>query len=491
MQLIERAHSHPDRYAVISEDRAYTYAELLARSEVIALQLLDGLSDLSEARIAMMVAPGFDYVATQWGIWRAGGIAVPMALSYPLPELAYVANTVACRAIVAGAEYVERLQPLADSLGIPLHPLAQMGRGEKGHLPQVHASRGAMILYTSGTTSRPKGVVITHANLEAQMRSLTEAWAWQPDDHILNVLPLHHVHGITNMLCCALWNGAICEFLPQFDPVEVWERLASGELTLFMAVPTIYTRLIRHWEGQSPAEQDRLKKALPAFRLMVSGSAALPVSVLEKWEAIAGQRLLERYGMTEIGMALSNPYAGERRAGHVGVPLPGVEVRLLDAQAQEVPAGEPGEIFIRSANVFREYWERPEATASAFWDGWFRTGDMAVVQNGYYRILGRASVDILKSGGYKISALEIEEVFRQHPQVRDCAVVGLPDEEWGDLVAMAVVVAGTELEAEALLSWAKARLAPYKLPRKIIFPEDLPRNALGKVMKPRVKKLFE
>ena len=201
--------------------------------------------------------------------------------------------------------------------------------------------------------------------------------------------------------------------------------------------------------------------------------------------------LLERYGMTEIGMALSNPLRGRRRPGFVGVPLPGVAVRLVDEQGREVPPGTPGEIEVEGPSVFREYWRRPEATQAAFRDGWFRTGDIAVVEEGYYRILGRSSVDILKTGGYKVSALEIEEAVREHPAVREVAVVGLPDPEWGERIGAALVLApGEGLTLEELRRWAGDRLAPYKLPTRLLALKELPRNAMGKVTKPDLVRLF-
>jgi len=335
--------------------------------------------------------------------------------------------------------------------------------------------------------------VTTHANLVAQVTSLVAAWEWRSDDHILLVLPLHHVHGIVNVLGCALWSGARCEMLPQFDAVSVWSRLAAGELTLFMAVPAIYNKLIAAWEA-APPERRRAYSAgcaPPRMRLMVSGSAALPVGTLERWREISGQVLLERYGMTEIGMALSNPLRGERRPGFVGAPLPGVEVRLVDDAGRPGAAGAPGEIEVRGPGVFLEYWRQPDATTAAFRDGWFRTGDVAVIENGAYRILGRRSVDIIKTGGYKVSALEIEEVLRTHPTVLECAVVGVDDPEWGERVCVAVELRGTtELTLAALQGWAKQRLAPYKVPRALRCVSALPRNAMGKVTKPEVAALF-
>ena len=224
---------------------------------------------------------------------------------------------------------------------------------------------------------------------------------------------------------------------------------------------------------------------------MVSGSAALPVSTLERWKKITGHTLLERYGMTEIGMALSNPLHGKRVPGSVGVPLPGVQVRLCGQNGEPVPEGVPGEIEVRGPGVFSEYWGKPEATREAFRDGWFRTGDTATREDGVYRILGRTSIDILKTGGHKVSALEIEDVLLQHPAVAECAVVGVADEEWGQRVAAALVLrAGAALSLDALRAWARDLLAAYKLPSRLLVVEALPRNAMGKVVKPAVTTLF-
>jgi malonyl-CoA/methylmalonyl-CoA synthetase len=225
---------------------------------------------------------------------------------------------------------------------------------------------------------------------------------------------------------------------------------------------------------------------------MVSGSAAMPVTIFNKWKTITGHTFLERYGMTEIGMGISNPLDGERKPGYVGIPLPGVTIRLVDEAGQVVEEEEvPGEIQLKGDNVFLEYWRRPEETAKTFRDGWFLTGDIAVLEEGYYRILGRSSVDIIKTGGYKVSALEIEEVLRTHTDIKECAVVGVADEEWGERVGAAVVLNNRgELSLGNLRAWAKPKIAPYKVPSRLLLVEDLPRNAMGKVTKQDVKKLF-
>jgi malonyl-CoA/methylmalonyl-CoA synthetase len=259
-----------------------------------------------------------------------------------------------------------------------------------------------------------------------------------------------------------------------------------------MAVPTIYARLIDAWDAAPAAQQQAWSEGARACRLMISGSAALPIPTLKRWEQITGHRLLERYGMTEIGMALSNPLTGERRPGFVGSPLPGVQVRLVDEGDRMVAPGSAGEIQVRGPTVFAAYWERPTDTAAAFTrDGWFRTGDVAVVEGGSYRILGRSSVDILKTGGEKISALEVEDVLRAHGGVADCAVVGVADPEWGERVCAAVVRReNADISEAELRSYAKGVLAPYKVPKQILLVTELPRNAMGKVTKTSVRALF-
>ncbi|GIW46920.1 MAG: long-chain-fatty-acid--CoA ligase [Deltaproteobacteria bacterium] len=492
IELIKQADKYGEKVAILDNQGSYTYRELLAASSKVAACLLSGLEDLCEARVAFLVPSGFEYVATQWGIWRAGGIAVPISASYPLPEIEYVVDNSEAQIVVVHPDFKERIQPVIRSRNIRLLLTTDaISYKKRSLLPQVEPSRRAMIVYTSGTTSKPKGVVTTHKNIEAQVVTLVSAWGWTENDHILHVLPLHHVHGIINALTCALWSGATCEMLPRFSAAEVWSRFMSGKITLFMAVPTIYEKLIAFWDSASPEEKRKMSESCSKLRLMVSGSAPLPVSTFNRWKSISGHMLLERYGMTEIGMALSNPLSGKRIPGYVGRPLPGVEVRLVDDEGKEVKEGIPGEIQVRGPGVFLEYWKDPESTQRAFKDGWFCTGDIALEENGIYRILGRRSVDIIKTGGYKVSALEIEDVLRAHPFIKECAVVGVRDAQWGESVCAAIVLKeGCTLNLDSLRSWAKERLAVYKIPSRMLVLKELPRNAMGKVVKPDIVTLF-
>jgi len=483
--LVTRARSWLSSVAAADSSGVYTYRDLLAGSERGAARLLSGRHDLEEARVAFMVEPSFQNVMAQWSVWRAGAIAVPLCITHPAPELEYVLDTTTPEIVIHSPRYADLIAPLAESRGIP-HVSAEDLDGEPTTLPETDPGRRAMILFTSGTTGRPKGVVSTHGNITSQIESLVEAWGWSSSDRILLTLPLHHVHGIVNVTTCALWSGARVDMLPAFDAATVIERIAAGDLTLYMAVPTIYHRLIAHLDGLSDEGRRRFREGAAALRLMVSGSAALPVPVLQRWRELSGHTLLERYGMTEIGMALSNPYEGQRVPGSVGTALPGVETRLVDENDEPLPEGVPGEIQVRGPNVFVEYWRRPDDTREAFTsDGWFRTGDTAIIEDGRYRILGRSSVDILKTGGEKVSALEIEEVLLGHDAVGEVAVVGVDDEEWGQRV-VAVIVADNPVEPDDLRHWVGERLAAHKVPKEFHFTESLPRNALGKTMKPEV-----
>ncbi len=492
MRLIHRASGFSKNTAIISERQVFTYQQLLEASEKMAQCLLDGREDLMEARVAMMVKPGFDYVRVQWGIWRAGGIAVPLHPGSPLPAVQYILEDCDVDTLVLYPEFETEYQEYISTTNIRL-AFTHLQPKSESSLPDISSDRRAMILYTSGTTGSPKGVVTTHQNIEAQIQSLVEAWEWSASDHILNILPMHHVHGIINVLSCALWSGATCQFVSRFNPEEVCNVFTQRDLTLFMAVPTIYHKLISYWESLESTKQREISNGLKELRLMVSGSAALPVSVMLKWEEISGHTLLERYGMTEIGMAISNSYHGERRPGHIGQPLPGVQVKLANESGQPVREGAQGEILVKGPNVFKEYWRRPEATRESFTDdNWFKTGDIAICISDVYKIIGRSSVDIIKSGGYKLSALEIEEVLRTLDGVKDCGVVGIVDPEWGELVCAALVLENQEagLDIDQINHSLRANLAAYKVPRKYIILEDLPRNAMGKVTKSELKKLF-
>ena len=497
LQFFEQAKKHLSNDAIIHDGVIYKYAQLIASAEKFSGILLNNTPDLNEARVAFMVSPGFDYVKTLWAIWIAGGVAVPLCITHPLPSLEYVLDDTQSSILVVSQEFKEVVAPYLQKSTISVIVIEEINDHQFAFpelLPPIEKQRNALILYTSGTTNKPKGVVTTHINIEAQISTLINAWAWSSNDRITCVLPLHHVHGIINVVGCSLWAGATCYFTAGFSPKLIFELIEQDKLNVFMAVPTIYYKLIAYIETLAMNEQNSLRESMKKFRLMVCGSAALPVSVMDKWLQISGHKLLERYGMTELGMAISNPYDGDRKAGYVGIPLPGVQIKLADENHVQVEDQMPGEILVKGANVFKEYWQRPEATQASFTnDGWFKTGDIAVIENGYYRIMGRQSVDIIKSGGYKISALEIEEVLRTNEMILDCAVVGIDDDEWGELIVAAIVLKPdfiNEFNDKKLSDWIVNYIASYKKPRRYLILNDLPRNAMGKVVKNDIKKMF-
>jgi malonyl-CoA/methylmalonyl-CoA synthetase len=492
MAFTEANDEHAGRAAVVDGRGVHSHADLTQASARVAAALAGPSGDLQESRVALLMPPGFEFAATLRGVWAAGGVAVPLAISDPAAELDYVIRDSGADTIVAGHAFAHAIAPLAAAARVRLLSTDELLAAADRELAPMAPGRRALIVYSSGTTAKPKGVVLTHANVAAQVASLISAWSWTAGDRALLVLPLHHVHGLINVVCCAMGAGACCEMPPRFDTGATWARLASGEITVFTAVPTVYHRLIAGWESAPEGTRRVWSAGARQARVMMSGSAALPTTMLERWREITGHVLLERYGLTEAGMVLSNPLDGERRPGHVGTPLPGVEVRLVDERGHVVACGEPGEVELRGPGVFLEYWHQPEPTRAAFHDGWFRTGDLAELDHGSYRLLGRLSVDIIKTGGEKISALEVEDAVRSHPAVADCAVVGVPDPIWGERVCAAVEVrTGMVLTLEDVQGWVKQRLSPPKVPKDLRCVPALPRNTLGKVTKPQISAWFQ
>ena len=484
--IIDEAKKHLDRNAISSYGVVYTYQQLINSSQAFAQSYLAGNGDLCEERVVFMVKPGFNYVMVQWGIWLSGGVAVPVSVTSPFETLQYVLNDTKATHLVIDKSLTDIIAKVPLSYPIKLHLIEKelaVQTFKSSITSLINVNRMAMILYTSGTTSLPKGVVTTHANIVAQVTTLVKAWEWTMTDYTLCVLPLNHIHGIVNVVCCTLWSGACCEFLPKFDAEKVYNIFLEGKLTLFMAVPTIYYKLISQWEIMPSREKSLLQEKMENQRLMVCGSAALPVTILNKWRKISGHTLLERYGMTEIGMALSNRLKGRRFPGYVGKPLANVQVRITDEENKNLPIGLSGEIQVKGPLVFKKYWNRDKETKESFTeDGWFKTGDIGIIENDNFKILGRNSIDIIKSGAYKISAIEIEEVLREYKAVLDCSVVGLPDEEWGEIVC-AVIVEKQTINKTNLKRWLRGRLAPEKIPRRFEIMKDLPKNIMGKVTK--------
>jgi malonyl-CoA/methylmalonyl-CoA synthetase len=474
----------------VDGERVVRYGELRRRAREVAGRLLrlEQREDLGGANVALLAGSSVAYVEGLLGILLAGGTAVPLSPLHTGPELRHVFEDARpCRVLVSAA-LAERCAGLVGGLPVDLLDGEPVGAAQSDPLPPAPGvSAPALMLYTSGTTGRPRGVVLSHGAVAATVGALEEAWGWRREDRLLHVLPLHHTHGVIVALLGGLWAGA-CVQLQAFDAARVWDGLRQA--SVFMAVPPMYSRMLDALRGAEPEQARVWREGAAGMRLFTSGSAALPASLFQAFQAATGQTILERYGMTEIGMALSNPLAGPRLAGTVGRELPGVQVDIVNEGGDLSGADEPGELRVRSTQMFSGYYGDPEATARAFdGEGRLCTGDTGVRDRaGVVRLLGRTSVDVLKSGGYKISALEIEEVLREHPAIAEVAVVGLPDETWGDRITACVVLRpGAGLSLEELRDFAHDRLAPYKHPRELRILDTLPRNSMGKVQKARLK----
>ncbi|CAM6018214.1 unnamed protein product [Sphagnum balticum] len=521
--------------AITADGKHHSYGQLLQSAFKLSSSLLqsaqpctrDATSDddgqLAASRVGIMAKPCAEFVAGIWATWLNGAVAVPLALSYPEAELMHVLVDSDISLVISTEEHRDLLQGVAQKCSVRYYPLPSvpsLGNSSEGEEANDSVSFGnivaevkrissavegenpALILYTSGTTGKPKGVVHTHASIGAQVRMLAESWEYTASDRFLHCLPLHHILN-------HLKFHVKVDFMPKFSTRGVWQRWCESyasegkkvepNITVFSGVPTMYVRLLQGYDTMDAKLQKISSNAARQLRLMMCGSSALPEPVMEKWEQVTGLRLLERYGMTEFVMALSNPLHGERRAGFVGKPLPGVKV--LIAEETEAEAG-VGELCISSPAMFKEYWRKPEVTKESFRDdGFFKTGDTVTIVDGYVKILGRTSVDIVKSGGYKLSALEIEAVLLEHPAIAECAVMGLPDKDYGEIISAVVVaqeglMANAAAKSQAILTlqelqkWAQDRMAPYKIPHQLQVWESLPRNAMGKVNKKELKAIL-
>jgi malonyl-CoA/methylmalonyl-CoA synthetase len=504
--VFAHAEEEPERPALLYEHETISYGRL--REDIT--RCADALRKIglrTGERVALFLGNSPAFVVAYLGTHLAGGIVVLVNTQYRQVELSHILNDAAVRFCVTSAEGRETLRPLrVPSLervivvGEPQSRSAGETPGNASYeqkdndldfaalladassqatFPPILAETSALLGYTSGTTGVAKGALLLHSNLLANIRAVTSAWRWTGHDRLLLVLPLFHAHGLMVGMHGTLFTGGSVVLRQKFDASDVLNTLKQdNNITLFFGVPTMYIRLLAEAERSGAPER--------ALRLYVSGSAPLSAQVFADFERVFGQPILERYGMTETIMNLTNPYEGERRAGTVGGPFPNQEARVVDVQTrQPLPPGEIGEIEVRGPHVFAGYWQRPEATAEAFTrDGWFKTGDLGWCSaDGYYTITGRAR-ELIISGGYNIYPREIEDVLALHPAVAEVAVFGQPDPEMGEKVVAAIVrKSGQSVDPSEIISFCRERLASYKKPREVVFVDVLPRNALGKVQK--------
>lgn len=479
--------------------------------------------------------------------------AVPLSTRHPSDLIRYFVDDSEAQIIITTPEYESKIKPVAEQLGRKViyidHTCISSGSNDSNKIYDeelvnkrflsgaFYRDSNAMILYTSGSTGRPKGAVISHKNIQSQTNCLSKVWQINENDTFLHILPLNHVHGCVNALLCPLSVGAKVDIHSQFDPTAVWSKLLNinapikDRISVFTAVPTIYSLLIAEYDRVF-ANNERMVEYVRSqcekkIRLMMSGSAPLSVNVFSKWKQITGHKLLERYGMTEIGMVLSNPYYTnktiDRIPGTVGSVLPETTVRLVDGERvvcevkgeynkgiwqspstvseTKTPSEQfnennsaIGELHIKGPSVFVEYYKKPDETKNTFKDGWFKTGDIAEYKNGVFKILGRNNVDIIKTGAFKVSALEIETHLMEHPLISDVCIVGVPDPTFGQKIA-ALIVCKVENDSEVLTlselrSWCDERIASYQIPSIIKLIKEIPRNAMGKINKKEIVRDF-
>ncbi|MFN3685498.1 malonate--CoA ligase [Salinarimonas sp.] len=476
----------------LDDGSSVAFGDVIARSGRIAA-LLRALGVGKGDRVAVQVEKSAHTVCLYLACLQIGAIHLPLNTAYTVSEIAYFVGDAEPKAIVCDPASEAALAPIAaQRAGTHLLTLAADGSGSlvagaREHAPleeiaQADADDIAAILYTSGTTGRSKGAMLSHGNLASNVQALHEAWGFRPDDVLIHALPLFHTHGLFVALNLMLWNGGRMILMQRFDPERVIGAMSRA--TILMGVPTFYTRLL-----QSP----RLDRAAAArMRLFVSGSAPLLAETHRAFAQRTGHAILERYGMTETCMNTSNPLDGERRAGTVGPPLPGVEVRVRGKDGEILAPGAIGVLEVRGPNVFKGYWRMPEKTASEFReDGFFITGDLASISDdGYVTIVGRDK-DLVITGGYNVYPKEVESALDAMDGVVESAVVGLPHPDLGEAVVAVVSTGGAAPgDAAAYIAALRETLAAYKVPKRVFFVDDLPRNTMGKVQKNMLRERF-
>jgi long-chain acyl-CoA synthetase len=484
LALSETAAMYPDHPAVRLEDTVVTYSQLdLASARVAALLGAWGLEPGD--RVGLMLPNGPEFATIYYGVLRAGGIVVPMNPLLKDREVGYYLHDSGARFLFAGLGV---WGGTGDTTAAKLVPVVS------DHFDEMIASFDpaedivfradddtAVLLYTSGTTGHPKGAELTHSNLLRNARvTAATLFGLGPDDVILGCLPLFHAFGQTCCLNTAVQVGAAVTLMARFDPARAVEIIAEQGITVFEGVPTMYSALLE--------EHGRRRVDTASLRLCVSGGAALPVETLHRFEASFKCMVLEGYGLSETSPVASfNHPDRERKAGSIGTPIAGVEFRIVDDGGREVAPGQPGEIAIRGHNVMKGYWRKPDETAAAFVDGWFRTGDVARVDDdGYFYIVDRKK-DLIIRGGMNIYPREVEEVLYEHPAVVEVAVIGLPHETLGEEVGAAVVLRGGEsVPTCELQEFVKSRLAAYKYPRRLWLVDSLPKGPTGKIMRRQI-----
>lgn len=474
LSLVGRAGQIALEYDADGEIASLSFGELDERSNRLA-NLFTARGLKPGDRIGFFLSNRVEIIDIFLACVKTGVIVVPINILYRTRELTHIIEDAAPKAVVATSETASLIPAGTDVWDAAEISKSALEFEKTFKRLTIDGDDAAAIVYTSGTTGRSKGAILTHNNFAVNGVNLTACWRVTDADRYLAVLPLFHVHGLGNGVICWLLSGCLMRLIERFDIKTAPEIFESFEPTLFFGVPTIYVRLLE-------LSEEKAKRIGEKMRLFVCGSAPLPANVLEDFRQKFGHTILERYGMSETLMNLSNPYAGSRRAGSIGFPLPGVSVKIVDSEMKTVGEGETGELLVRGANVCAGYWNRPDATEEAFSDGWFHTGDLAEKSSdGYFTLRGRRS-ELIISGGFNIYPREIEEVLLEQAGVKEAAVCGAADERRGE-IPVAYVVTDENFDEKTIEENCRRALASFKIPRAFVRVESLPRNALGKVQK--------
>lgn len=477
--------AYASRPALVYRERTWTYAELAGEAGRCA-GWLQGQGLANGDRVALVTPNKLSFLIGHLGVFLAGGVPLPLNPRFTREELRYFLTDSAAKLVIAGQEQQPLLEQLASELpgkprfladatclDPPTHPWRE---------PTPSADDPCLILYSSGTTGWPKGVVHTHANVASSLAALASVWRMTADDIVVNVLPLFHIHGLAFATHLTWLSGGTLLVEDTFDPQRTMAAIARA--TVLMAVPPIYYRLLEDPQFRATA------KTWKNVRLFTCGSAPIRAEVLPDLEGCLGRPVINRYGMTESYVISSLPLDGPWPHGSVGLPLPGIELRILRDDGSAAAVGEVGSVQARGSNLFRQYWNKPEATSAAFSDGWFDTGDLGQVDtNGFLTLVGRKH-DLIIVSGYNVYPQVVERVVGECPGVAECAVLGIPDSQRGERVAVAIVRRDSQLDEAAIAAWCKDRLVYYQQPRSVMFVESLPRNSLGKVLRRELQERF-
>ncbi len=487
----------PDKVAIEFEDQRVTFKEIDANANKTA-NAFQSIGIFKGDRVAQFIPNSLELVYSLLGNFKNGSIVVPMNISFKEQEIHHILHDSGAKAVITDMErlpIVRNVMPklpelktiiLVDGKEENTHNFNELLKNASDKEPDliIKDEDHSIIFYTSGTTGKPKGAALNQTNVTSNVKALQQAWKWTEDDIFLLTLPLYHIHGIGVALCGSLYVGNFTILKKKFVAEEVLETISKRKTTLFMGVPTMYFKLLEV-EGLD-------KYDTSSMRLFVSGSAPLSRDLFYKLKKTFGHEILERAGMSESMMNFSNPYNDERIPGSVGPCLPGVKIKIVDKDFNEVPVNTEGEILIKGPNVFSGYWNKPNYNKHAFKDGWFITGDVGKIdEKNYVYIIGR-SKDVMKSGGINIYPREIEDVIESMPEVKECAVVGVPDKEFGESVKAYVVLnSNAKLKDDDVIAFCKEKLASFKKPKFVDFLDALPKNTMGKILKEELRKMHK